>query len=223
MHSAKCYQTSSTTLPPHCVTPPCKLLLSPLPCLTEGGPLPETPSTNLQGCYWPLSLLGSLIPKALSISPSFFLSCLFLKIKIREEMCCSQQSCWNISQQSWLSQLWKKDKELWGAINILFKLWLFTWWLMVSGADQSVFFSAFVAVITLHWLPKLLASHMDEWLRHTRCNMLYQRAVSVLSLHICGGAASFEMRRETEISTSFQKQGTNSTIVSSLSVKVKIK
>ncbi len=68
--------------------------------------------------------------------------------------------------------------------------------LVINGfmADQSVFPSAFVVVFTLLWLPKLLASHMDEWLLHTRHNMLYQRAVSILSLHICGGAAScFEM------------------------------
>lgn len=70
-------------------------------------------------------------------------------------------------------------------------------------ADQSAFPSAFVVVITLHWLPKLLANHMDEWL-HTIRNMLYQRAVSILSLHKCGGTASSEIGQETETSKSMQ-------------------
>lgn len=132
---------------------PPKHLLSLLPCPNEGGPFPETPSNKIfQGCYWLLSFLGFLQSKCwlLSVSPSLphsIFSCLFLKIKVCKEICCSQQPH---SQMRRLFQLWttrqrirKSNEHMFLSATIVD--------LVMNGfiTDQSVFPSAFVVVITL--------------------------------------------------------------------------
>ncbi len=191
--------------PPHCATPlPLQTFafLAPLP--HRGGPTSRISFQQILkvviGCSHSWVSFGPNAVCSLSLHLS-----LFLKIKRREKMCFSQQFCspcrsewanWNISNCVDLSscerQTDTKTKNLEEQSICSFNL-------VIDGfiADRSVFPSAFVVLITLHWLPKLLASHMDEWLLHwllhTRHNM---RAVSTLSLHICGATASSEMGQE---------------------------
>lgn len=175
-------------------TNPANLCFLHPPAPLRGAPLPET-WTYVFG----FSSAQMLSAFCLSIPPSFLFSCLFLKIKIWWGICCSQQCCspsdrnvqheTSHSKLSQLLQLWKRNRHQ-GSDESTYTLFSYN-----NGfiAEQSVFPSALVMVIALHWLPKL----MVEWPLHARHNMLYQRAVSLLTLHICGGRASFVMGQET--------------------------
>lgn len=118
-------------------------------------------------------------------------------------MCCSQHFPTHQNKShiklSQLLRLWMTNTEPANQEDSF--LFVFSFRLLVTkcfNTDHSVFPSGFVVVITLHWLPKLLASHMDKWLLHVQHNTLHQRAVSILSQHICDETASVEIGQETE-------------------------
>lgn len=156
--------------------------------------------TEIQGCYWLLSALGSLCPNSVSFL-SLFPLFLFSKLSLNAALSTFLHIRINLhSKQSQLLQLWRTNtRQHIRRICLL---------LLITGliADHS----AFVVVITPHWLPKLFASHMDEWLLHVQHNMLSQRAVSILSQHICDGTASFEMghARDMLCDSFWTQQGT---------------
>lgn len=203
--------------PPHCMTPlPRKHFLPPPPLPQWGGPISwNSLQQNLQGCYWLLSFFGFLQSKMLAalclpISPSFHSLRPFLENKrMRGNLLLSAVSLsdvsewakWNNPQQgestfpATTRQRVRKSHDCMllsaAIVHLVMNAFI---------TDQSVFPSAFVVVITQHWLPELLVSHMDEWLLHARHNMLHQCAMSTLSLHICGGTASFVLGQEAETS-----------------------